>query len=118
MRMCIQSSRPKTGSTITKFENLYVHTFDTGVPKVGRHLHQTSKPPASKLRPNFDQTSTKLRSNFDTPSVEVWSKFARYTHGIHCEFERMSTKLRHQTTTPNFEPPVSKFGRNSDQTST
>ena len=78
----------------------------------------------SKLRPNFDtpivETSTKLRPNFDTPSVEVWSKFARYD--IYCKFNKMFTKLRHQTSTPqvsklrpNFDqtstPPVSKFGR-------
>ena len=61
----------------------------------------------SKLRPNFDQTSTpdmsKLRPNFDqtsTPSVEVWSKFARYNNDTHCKCDNTSTKLRHQTSTP------------------
>ena len=91
---------------------------------------------STKLRPNFDQTSTKLRPNFDTPSVEVWSKFARYINEIHYRFDKMSTKLRHQTSTklrpnfdqastklrPNFDQTstlgVSKFGRNFDQTST
>ena len=54
---------------------------------------------STKLRPNFDQTSTKLRPNFDTPSVEVWSKVARYINEIHSKFNKMSTKLRHQTST-------------------
>ena len=57
----------------------------------------------SKFRPNFDtpsvEASTKLRPNFDTPSVEVWSKFARYINEIHSKFDKMSTKLRHQTST-------------------
>ena len=48
---------------------------------------------------NFDQTSTKLWPDFDSPSVEVWSKFARYINGIHRKFEKMSTKLWHQTST-------------------
>ena len=57
----------------------------------------------SKFRPNFDapsvETSTKRRPNFDTPSVEVWSKFARYINETHCKFDKMSTKLRHHTST-------------------
>ena len=101
------------------------------------------RPPSVEVCRNFDQTSTpqvsKLRPNFDTPSVEVWSKFARYINEIRCNFEKMPTKLRHQTSTkrrpnfdhtstklrpnfdtggvevwskcrPNFDPPVSKFG--------
>ena len=68
------------------------------VSKCGRNFDQTSTPQVSKLRPNFD-----------TPSVEVWSKFARYINDIHCKFDKMSTKLRHQTST-KLRPPVSKFG--------
>ena len=31
--------------------------------------------------------------------VEVWSKFARYINDIHIKFDKMSTKLRHQSST-------------------
>ena len=67
------------------------------------------------------ETSTKLRPNFDTPSVEDWSKFARYINELHCKFDKMSTKLRHQTSTklqPNFDQTSTKLRPNFDQTST
>ena len=66
---------------------------------------------------NVDHISTKLRSNLGTPSVEVWSKFALDINETHSKvkvFDQLSTKLWHQTSTP----PVSKFARNFDQTST
>ena len=66
---------------------------------------------------NVDHISTKLRPNLGTPSVEVWSKFALDINETHSKvkvFDQLSTKLWHQTSTP----PVSKFARNFDQTST
>ena len=146
MRMCIRSFRPQSGSVISKSWSLYVHIFDTGVSKLGRDVDQTSTLGGRslveistnlrhwgvavwskfrfKLRPPSVETSTKLRPNFDTPSVEVWSKVARYINGIHTKFDKK--KDVYQTATPNFDkistklrpPPVSKFGRNFDQTAT
>ena len=123
------------------------HQLDQTSTLGGRNLVEIStklRPPQcrnfdqtlTKLGPNFDQISTKLRPNFDTPSVEVWSKVALYINEIHNKCDKVSTKLRHQTSTklrpnldqtstklrPNFDQTstlgVSKFGRNFDQTST
>ena len=75
------------------------HRLDQTSTLGGQSLVGTSTKLRHTTCRNFDQTSTKLRPNLDTPSVEVWSKFARYINEIHCKFDKMSTKLRHQTST-------------------
>ena len=80
-----------------------------------KNVEQTSTP-VWEFGRVLVETSTELRQ----PGVEVCSKFARYINKAHCEitvFDEIPTRLR-----PNFyqtsTPPVSKSGRNSDQTST
>ena len=112
MRMCTQSSRPQSGSVISKSRSLYVHIFDTGVSKLGWDFDHTSTLGGRSLVEisiqlrhlqcrNFDQTSTPLyrslveiSTKLRPPGVEVRSKFR-----------------------PNFDTGVSKSGRNFDQTS-
>ena len=103
--------------------------FDTGGSKFARNSDQTSTPPVSKLRPNFDQPSTKLRPNFGQTSakprhpqcrslVEVCSVYSmKYIMDLIKCLTNCDAKLL-----PNFDQTstlgVPKFGRNADQTST
>ena len=88
------------------------------VSNFGRNFDQTSTPVSkcgrvlvymsTKLRPNFDQTSTPPVSKFGRSLLYIkWNTF--WSQGVRSTVD--------QTLTPNFDTPVSKFARNFDQTS-
>ena len=115
--------------------------FDTGGSQFGRNFDQTSTLGGrslveilTKLRPPQCRSLVEVWSQFGRSLVEVWCRslvgifFNQIYYVFHWSTEQPSTKLRHwgcrslvevwSKFRPNFDPPVSKFGRNLCQAST